>query len=164
MYLLDANTYIEAKNRYYQMNFCPAYWDWLDHKFDVGALASVSTVYDEIAAKGDDLSAWVLPRRHHFLDVTSDAIQTRMAEIANHVVGLPNKSQGNVANFLGGADPWLVAKASLDNEIVVTQEVPVDAISKKVKIPNICQHFNVDFINTFQLLEQLDAQFVFENP
>lgn len=30
-YLLDANTLIEAKNRYYQMSICPGYWDWL-HK------------------------------------------------------------------------------------------------------------------------------------
>lgn len=30
MYLLDANTYIQAKNLHYQMSFCPAYWDWLD--------------------------------------------------------------------------------------------------------------------------------------
>lgn len=39
MYLLDANTYIEAKNRYYQMSFCPAYWDWLDQQFELGTLA-----------------------------------------------------------------------------------------------------------------------------
>ena len=29
MYLLDANSYIQAKNLHYQMSFCPAYWDWL---------------------------------------------------------------------------------------------------------------------------------------
>ena len=28
-YLLDANTLIEAKNRYDQMSICPGYWDWL---------------------------------------------------------------------------------------------------------------------------------------
>mgnify|MGYP006298525777 CR=1 FL=1 len=28
-YLLDANVFIEAKNRYYGMDFCPAFWDWL---------------------------------------------------------------------------------------------------------------------------------------
>ncbi|MFS2059288.1 DUF4411 family protein [Kosakonia cowanii] len=25
-YLLDANTYIQAKNQYYGMDICPAYW------------------------------------------------------------------------------------------------------------------------------------------
>ena len=28
-YLLDANVLIEAKNRYYGLDFCPAFWDWL---------------------------------------------------------------------------------------------------------------------------------------
>ena len=28
-YLLDANTLIEAKNRYYRMTVCPAYWSWV---------------------------------------------------------------------------------------------------------------------------------------
>ncbi|WP_081763821.1 MULTISPECIES: DUF4411 family protein [Nitrincola] len=26
-YLLDSNTYIQAKNQYYGMDFCPGYWD-----------------------------------------------------------------------------------------------------------------------------------------
>jgi hypothetical protein len=29
-YLLDTNVFIEAKNRHYGFDFCPAYWDWLD--------------------------------------------------------------------------------------------------------------------------------------
>lgn len=28
-YLLDANTFIEAKNRYYSMNICPGFWQWI---------------------------------------------------------------------------------------------------------------------------------------
>lgn len=28
-YLLDANVFIEAKNRYYGFDFCPAFWNWL---------------------------------------------------------------------------------------------------------------------------------------
>jgi hypothetical protein len=33
-YLLDANTYIQAMNTYYHVDFCPAYWDWLDRQFN----------------------------------------------------------------------------------------------------------------------------------
>ena len=28
-YLLDANVFIEAKNRHYGFDFCPAFWEWL---------------------------------------------------------------------------------------------------------------------------------------
>ncbi len=58
-FLLDANTYIEAKNRYYRMNFCPGFWDWLDLQFDSGQLCSISMVYDELSKSGDELSDWV---------------------------------------------------------------------------------------------------------
>lgn len=160
MYLLDANTYIEAKNRYYQMSFCPAYWDWLDQQYQSGSLASVSSVYDELANKGDELSAWVQPRKDQFHPISAEDIQIKMAEVAQYVADLPNKSPGNIGLFLSGADPWLVAKASLTGETIVTHEVPVEAHSKKVKIPNICDHFEVDYINTFELLNLLDARFM----
>jgi hypothetical protein len=28
-YLLDANVFIEAKNRYYGFEICPGFWEWL---------------------------------------------------------------------------------------------------------------------------------------
>lgn len=28
-YLLDANVFIEAKKRFYGLDFSPAYWEWL---------------------------------------------------------------------------------------------------------------------------------------
>ena len=59
MYLLDANTYIQAKNLYYQLDFCPAYWDFLEQQFQTGMLASIDNVYDELSNTGDDLANWV---------------------------------------------------------------------------------------------------------
>ncbi len=35
-YLLDANVFIEAKNRHYGFDFCPAFWDWLKKGHTVG--------------------------------------------------------------------------------------------------------------------------------
>ncbi len=43
-YLLDANTYIQAKNLYYQMSFCPAYWDWLDKQAKDNIIGSIDFV------------------------------------------------------------------------------------------------------------------------
>lgn len=40
-YLLDANTYIQAKNFYYGMDICPAYWDWLDQQSLAGLVGSI---------------------------------------------------------------------------------------------------------------------------
>lgn len=163
MYLMDANTYITAKNFYYDMDFCPGYWDWLDLQFAQGQVASVQMVYDELAGKNDALSVWVKSRQNHFLPVTDTNTQQQYAQIIQHVYELPNKNQANIANFSAGADPWLIAKAAVSDAIVVTQERLDPPDSKKIKIPNICNDFNVQHINSFELLRILQARFVLQN-
>lgn len=158
MYLLDANTYIEAQNRYYNASFCPAYWDWIDHQFTKGNLNSIMPVFDELSGYGDDLSKWVKTRRHHFIDVSPAAVQTKFAEVVTYVSGL-QKPHANVADFLSKADPWLIAQAAVSGATVVTHEVSVDSHSKKIKIPNVCNDFNVSHMNTFDLLKSLAVVF-----
>ena len=36
-YLLDADVFIRAKNLHYGLDFCPAFWDWLDRRNEAGA-------------------------------------------------------------------------------------------------------------------------------
>ena len=160
MYLLDANTYIQAKNIYYQLDFCPAYWHFLDQQFKTGILASIENVYDEIGPAGDELADWAKQRRPHFYPTATGPIQQKFKEVVQHIVALPNKSQLSVNAFLSGADPWLVATAALSGATIVTQEVPVPNESRKVKIPNICRDFNIAFMDTFSLLKELQARFV----
>jgi len=160
IYLLDANTYIQAKNLYYQMSFCPAYWSWLDQQCQISSLASIQTVYEELADGDDELSDWVKGRKEHFIPVSRNDIQEKFADIAQYVVQLNGKKQEFVAEFLSKADPWLIATAAVIGGTVVTHEVPVPENSTKVKIPNICEAFGVPYITTFQLLKRLEAQFV----
>jgi hypothetical protein len=51
-YLLDANVFIEAKNRYYGLDFCPAFWEWLIVSNTSGLVFSIEKVADEIEAGG----------------------------------------------------------------------------------------------------------------
>lgn len=61
--------------------------------------------------------------------------------------------------LLDKADPWLIAKAAVMNAVIVTHEALDPPNSKKVKIPNICQVFDVSYVTTYQLLKQLEARF-----
>ncbi|KAF0805771.1 hypothetical protein A6D6_02032 [Alcanivorax xiamenensis] len=160
MYLLDANTYIQAKNLHYQMSFCPAYWHWLDEQFEAGQLASISSVYHELTVQNDELTEWVKMRKAHFLPVSSENIQDQFGSVAEYVSGLEDKKAEHIADFLGNADPWLVATACASGATVVTHEAPVPDNSSKVKIPNVCRAFDVPYITTYELLNTLDAQFV----
>jgi hypothetical protein len=57
-YLLDANVFIQAKNLYYGLDFCPAFWDWLIAANKAQRVFSIEKIGDEIDAGGDALSAW----------------------------------------------------------------------------------------------------------
>ena len=161
MYLLDSNTYIEAKNRYYRITFCPAYWDWLDNQFAEKKLASIEPVYQEICKKGDEVADWVNKRPEHFLPVSSTSTQEKFASIAKTLAVDNLFNETKVSIFLGGADPWLIAEAFTSKATVVTQEFPRGA-KLKIKIPDICDALSIPWISTFDLIDALGAQFILE--
>lgn len=159
-YLLDANSYIQAKNTHYRMRFCPGFWEWLDGGYAEGRISSIRMVYNELADYGDELSAWVKERPEHFSPVDDEVTQTFFAIIAEHIMALPLAKQTEKIRFLEGADPWLIAKACGTGQTVVTHEVLAPENSSKIKIPNICRHFQVPYISSFDLLDTLDARLI----
>ena len=163
-YLLDSNTYIQAKNFYYNMKFCPAYWEWLDLEYAEGNIASISSVYEELYQPqyGDELSDWVKERRGQFISIEDNATQQKFVEIVQHTYDLQNKNPNKVDLFLSKADPWLIAKACVTGAKIVTHERVVPPESKDIKIPNICETFGVECLSTFQLLQELNAKFVLQ--
>ena len=162
MCLLDANTYVQAKNLHYQMSFCPAYWDWLDEQFESGQLASIMSIYHGLTGQDDELSQWVKKRKVHFLPVESEQIQDQFGVVAQHVSELEGKKAEHISDFLDKADPWLIAAAFARGATVVTHEVSVADNSSKVKIPNVCAAFGVPYVTTYQLLNSLKARFVLD--
>ena len=159
IYLLDTNTFIEAKNRYYRMTVCPGFWDWFDQDSIRGKVSSIRMVADELQKQDDDLSKWSKSRQNFFSESNNQEIQQVYAEIAHHVIKHPHYTELYKSRFLNAADPWLIATAKTLGSIVVTQEVAVPKESKKVKIPNICNEFDVDYCNTFELLETFGVKF-----
>ena len=158
-YLLDANTYIEAKNQYYGMDICPAYWDWLDRQFALGTIASVDMIGRELKEGNDELANWVRERPDHFIRNDDALTQTLFTEIVQFVIE-GDYNPGNRDNFLAKADPWIIAKAKAIGASVVTHEAVAAANTRKVKVPNICQQFEVPCLNTFRFLRELEARFV----
>lgn len=160
-YLLDANTLIEAKNRYYQMRVCPGYWDWLARNRLTGVLASVESIGAELRAGDDELAEWTTTHADLFLPESDEATQVAFGEVASHVASLTGQMKpGALDEFLDCADPWLIAKARSTGRTVVTHERFNREARRKFLIPNVCQHFGVEYIDTFALLNRLDARFV----
>ncbi|MGV6474999.1 DUF4411 family protein [Azotobacter vinelandii] len=160
-HLLDANTLIEAKNRYYGMNICPGFWEWLKLQHQAHELASISLVGDELKKGNDELATWAKNYPTLFHDVTDENTQEAFGMIASALAEqAPMMKTGALDDFLDGADPWLIAKAMTTGACVVTHEVYNPDIKRKFSIPNVCKQFDVPFMNTFELLHKLEAQFV----
>lgn len=158
-FLLDANTYIQAKNQYYGMDICPAYWDWLDQQVELGELASIDMVGMELKAGHDELAKWAKDRPHHFISNDDEATQQVFIGIVQHLM-TGDYNAGSRDNFIAKADPWIIAKASVLGATVVSHESRLEPTTKKVKVPNVCDEFGVTCISTFELLRSLRARFV----
>ena len=74
------------------------------------------------------------------------------------VQGQGQFSDAAKADFARGADGWLVAYAKAKDCIVVTLEVIKPDIRWKVPIPNVCQAFGLQFVNTFEMLRRLGVK------
>lgn len=160
-YLLDANTLIEAKNRYYQMHICPGYWDWLATCQGRSLLSSVESVGNELRGGNDELAEWAKQHPELFLSESDEATQIAFAEVAQHVqTQSATMKAGAMEEFLRGADPWLIAKARVTGYSIVTHERLNIQAKRKFLIPNVCEHFGVRYLNTFDMLGNLGAQFV----
>lgn len=160
MYLLDANVFIEAKNFYYRFDTFPGFWDWLDAEQDNGQVASIKPIRAELLRGNDELAEWIKERNDlgWFLPVDDVETQQNLAQIAVWVMEQPFREVAK-PDFLGGGDPWLIAKAKAIGATVVTQETFDAQSMKKVKIPNVCRAFDVPYINTFDLIRQTGATF-----
>jgi hypothetical protein len=155
-YLLDANVFIDAKNRYYRFGVCPGFWDWLVYAHEEGLLLSVKQVRDELLDRGDKLSLWCRTHRKLFVDTndgkTFDSMKSLSAWVAQ------NYQPAAQAKFLGDADFALVAFAEAYSHTVVTNEVPSGGF--EVKIPNACKWMDVPVISPFQMLTDQKVKLV----
>lgn len=162
-YCLDSNTFIEAKNRYYALDFCPAYWDWLDKEAATGQLLCVRAIYDEIAEGRDELAAWIKQRSDGGWVCKIDAEETQRA--FKNVVTYVDSKRGHytdeaIATFMGGGDPWLIAYCLAHEHTLVTHERPRPEAKRRVQIPDVCDALGVKWIGGFDLLRELKARFV----
>ncbi|WP_421865742.1 DUF4411 family protein [Marinobacter adhaerens] len=160
MYYLDANTFIEAKNRYYHMDICPGYWQWILDSYADGSVGSIEMVLDELSKGNDELASWAKENESLFFPTDAQDVQGVMTDVSSYVASLPDLKPNAVPDFLSGADPWLVCMAKANGGVVVTHELPNPDAKKKIFLPDVCDYFDVQYINTFELLLKKEAQFV----
>lgn len=160
IYLLDSDILISANKKYYPPDVFPCVWDWIVNKYNNNEIKSIEEVRDEILMGNDNLVNWVNCNKDLFLDKTALTV-VKYNEVANHVRSLGKRpSQEN--DFLDCADPWLIATAlemGSTSTIIVTNESRVDESSHTIKIPNICNFFEIKTCDFSTAMIDLNAVF-----
>lgn len=158
MYLIDTNILITAKNLYYPFDFCSGFWDFTKNKLLSNDISIIHSVRDEISAHDDEIKGWVSSFGINVLDDTTPDIQAKLSTIVGDIMNgriSPSFSQQEKVRFMSGADPLLIATAWHLGYTIVTNEKAVPPNSSKIKIPNICNHYDVSCITPFEMLRML---------
>ena len=153
-YWLDSVSLITAKNGPYGFDIAPSFWTFIERKMNAGMISSSSFVYDEIAeGDEDELLLWAREQRENGYFIEPDGVvQTIFRQIADYVNR--NFPQYQAADFLDGADPWLIAHAKAYGGKVVTFEVSAPS-STKPKIPDIAKVFDVVTLDIYRMIREL---------
>ncbi len=157
-YIFDSNVFIQAKNTYYDFDFCPAFWEYMiDFAQNInGGALSVLQVKEELKLGNDDLAEWAKALPSSFF---IDSPQASLRMVVNYINTLP-ADRGVKDKFVNCGDPYIIAAALHLNITVVTQEVSAPVSRNKIKIPDVCKHFNIKCINTFDFLKYEKAKFI----
>lgn len=162
-YILDSNVFIEAHRRYYSFDIAPSFWWFLINEAKVNKIISIDRVYTELIKGKDELAEWIEKEfSFAFIETNTDSkILKKYAELMKWANSQTQYSQNAIDDFaqVENADSWIIATAIANKYTIVTHEVLDSTIKKKIPIPNVCEDFNVNYVDTFKLLKELDFKF-----
>jgi hypothetical protein len=166
IFVLDANVFIEAHQRYYKSSICPGFWNCLAYYCPEHRLVSIDRVRDELVGRGDELSDWVRGTPGElFVSSLEPPVVAEYRAVMQWIYANEQFYRTAQDEFSRGADGWLAAYSRVHNGILVTHEARHPDARRKVPLPNVCQQFGVDCdINTFDMLAELDVHFNWSAP
>lgn len=161
MYLLDANAFITAHRSIYPFDVHPGYWDWLAGALRDGRIGSIQRVRDELTSQEDELQRWIEDQVGLDLEPDENVIDA-LRRLARWTMEQDRFRDAAKTEFLDVADYFLVGQAIPKGHAVVTFESPQPEGRKKVKIPDACDAFDVEWIPPVEMLRREGALFVLD--
>ncbi len=166
VFILDANFFIQAHRINYPLDVATGFWKKVKDLSERGKIISIDKVKNEIIKNEDELTDWIktnLPESF-FVNTNTAEVLSNYAQVARWANSksthyLPQA----IAEFLNAenADAWLVAYALSDitHNYIVTQEISEPNKKSKIKIPDVCNHFRIKYVNTIDLFRKLGETF-----
>ena len=159
LYLVDANSIIDAKDLYYAIDRVPEFWDWLLHHGSAGRIKIPVENFDEINPGTDKQDPFYVWRKD--TATAKGLVLEEQADIAavQHVLDQAygrNLTDDELITI--GKDPFLIAYAlgKQDRVVVTSEKSKPKAQRKNRKIPDACKDLGIRCISPFQLNVELD--------
>ncbi len=155
IYVFDTSSLSRLKH-FYPAVF-KTIWTGLDTLVQAGSLVSTREVLNEIERGEADphVNQWLKARKEMFTIPTAAELQF-VAQIfqVTHFQALIGEKQRLAGTPV--ADPFVIACARIRQGTVVTEE---RLKPNAAKIPNVCEHFGIPYLNLEQFMQAQDWSF-----
>ncbi len=164
-FIVDSNFFIQAHRSIYPLDVVQSFWSKIKSLSEKGIIVSIDKVKKEIfvnSSHEDDLKSWCDTNLPKEFFISTDSVLHNYVAIVNWANSMSHHYTSNaIQEFLETdlADPWLIAFAMSNNWTIVTYEKSEPSRKNRIKIPEVCSHFNVKYINTIEMLRELKENF-----
>lgn len=154
IYVFDTNSF-RVLSHYFPEIF-PTVWENINLMVSNGNFISVREVYNELERGSPSfIIDWAKENKKIFFTPTqNEMIFVSQIFAVPHFQNLVTKKQRLKGTPV--ADPFMIAAAKVKKGCVVTEEV---LKPNAAKIPNVCQHFNIDCTNIQGFMKREDWKF-----
>ena len=162
LYILDANTLIDAKRDYYPFDAVPEFWTWLVHQGEEGVIKCPVEVWEEFSdttnrdGERDALAEWAAQTDVENALLLDEEVDPDLVKRITYGGYVANPTDDQLITI--GRDPFLIAYglADLQRRTIVTTEVSKPSKrAQNRKVPDVCNDFEVRCISTFELIREL---------
>ena len=165
LYIVDSNFFIQAHRAYYPLDVVPSFWQKVSDLANRQIIKSIDKVKTEIydnSSHEDELKIWCKTNLPEDFFLNTEDVIENYSKIALWADSMrTHYHQSAIREFLQAdlADPWLVAYAMDCDCVLVTYEKSEPNRKSKIKIPEVCSNFGVRYINTIEMLRELNENF-----
>ena len=149
IYCFDTNVLIDLRRRKYPADIFDTLWKNIEDEVARGAIITPREVYRELEKNDDELFKWV---KNHSVMVQPPG-QNQIQKATEILAKFPNLI--DPTKETPDADPFVIALAMSQGATVVTSENHANPGARRPKIPDVCDHFGVKYLNILDYFREM---------
>lgn len=146
-YSFDTSSLLNGRRDLLPPTTFPTLWSNIEAMIADGHIRCIDVVRDELAKREDDVHQWARAQPGLFVPLTMD-VQSAVREVLTRHQRLVGIGSGR-----SGADPFVIALASVHNGVVVTEETLSGNLAKP-RIPDVCDAMHVPWLNLVRFVQE----------